>query len=482
MAGAQNRQLMSISIAVLVVSILEYKLIEYLTSLRGVETYGPGFLLITVILFLVWITTFTYFWLQGKRVLLFSSVIIALPLLTRIPIRLIFYIDNMHRLNYLNATVALIIIMLFAPVSKTSFQTLNTAIRDHRTLVFWFAMLILNTVVTQVLRLGFFTGIVISFYRVGVPILVSLLIIEMSETIEDTKKFSAALIISLCIAVLMSHMGTIAKLGATGFGTGYVVRSEVTGFASWTMYATLLATTMPIVLAMIPTVSHKKWRILLWFSMAIFAFELLNTHTRGAILCLIPLLIVLVDKRWWKQVNVLWIVLSLFIIGTLFGDFVWTKLQMRPWGGEWRYDTSVVARLERIRWAWEYIRDHPFVGLGFGLPKSEYHVEIAQYIYNGFLSWWIFAGLGGVISFVAICIISIKNGWCAYRSGDPIIGLMGAGILASFMGWMINQFTTADQLTYFHPIESVSFFYVLVGLMAAAKQITMRSQDIVPKK
>lgn len=474
---------MCIAIAgLLIIAILAGSAILHLSSRQGVETYGEKFLFISVLLFMVLIAAFANFWIRKKRVLLFSAFIIALPLLVRIPVRLHIYTDSMHHDNFLSVTVAFVIIMLFAPVPKRSSQTLNTVIHNHRVLVIWYVMLIANAFVSQILNLGPSVGIAMVFLRVGVPILISLLVIEMAETLEDIKTISTAVILSLCLAVVMSYIGTSKKLVAAGLDSGFIVRSDVASFASWTMYATLLVTTMPVILVMIAIVSHKMRRILLWCFMAIFVFEILNTHTRGALLCLIPLLIVLVDRRWYKRVNISWIILFLIVSGLLFGGFVWTKLQMRPWGSEWRYDPSVLGRLHRISLSWEYIRDHPFVGVGFGLPKPNYNREIAYYVYNGFLSWWNFTGLGGMISFIAVCILSVKNGWRAYRSRNPIIGLMGVGFLAGFMGWMINQVTTADQLTYLHSIESVSFFYILVGLMAATKQITMSSQYVLPKK
>ena len=91
------------------------------------------------------------------------------------------------------------------------------------------------------------------------------------------------------------------------------------------------------------------------------------------------------------------------IISVIIGNYVWSTISARPiWGYRWMDDTNVIARFSRINASWQYVRDHVFIGIGFGRPEANYLSSIAYYVYNGFLSWWNFTGLGGMISFIAI--------------------------------------------------------------------------------
>jgi O-antigen ligase len=124
-----------------------------------------------------------------------------------------------------------------------------------------------------------------------------------------------------------------------------------------------------------------------------------------------------------------------------------------------------IGRLSRNAEAWRYILDHPFTGLGLGQVTMEAGSNLPFWTYNPYLHWGAAMGIPAMLAFATMMLLSLFHSIRNYLSEKPELKAYQLGILIALLIWLINQFTTGDSLTYFQPVESILFFYAVIGMI-----------------
>jgi hypothetical protein len=142
-------------------------------------------------------------------------------------------------------------------------------------------------------------------------------------------------------------------------------------------------------------------------------------------------------------------------------------------------DTSGgTAGFRRRLWtiAFGIIGEHPLLGIGIG----NYYDVFTEYIFrhpelsvgwviygahNSYLTIWAETGIFGILSFVAIILVSIKYGLYLARakSGDKYLAWINSAIFAGVIGFALNSLTSNS----FHHPQGAVFFWFLLGLQVA---------------
>lgn len=462
-----------LTVFIIIYAFISYSFIDLLYSLEGAKTFGLIFIILSIVLFLVCVSVFIFSALHEKFSMCLGMLICILPFSSKIPIKYIVYIDNAGRNNFFTLVCFLIVLLVTFIVlnTKLKYQDIFVNFRTNKGLCLALFGLFTSCLVTQVINLGLISGLSIVLLRIGIPSIFFFCTLLSIKNYKDLYVIFGCIIVSMLIAILMSNIGTTIKLSDSGLAGMLVKRAQVEGFASWTMFGTLLSLTLPLCMFFYLDSGKILIKIFMISIFSIFMYEIIITHTRGSIISSITLLTILLHNKTKKYYNTnsFWCYLLITILTA--GPIVYQEIFMRAWASDMLYDTSVNARFERILSAIEYIKHNPIIGIGFGKPQGVYSEEIAYYIYNGYLSWWVFSGLFGMLFFLYIHYKATQVCFSHTLSLDKNEFLVGITMLLIMIGWLINQMITADQLTYFHSVESVCYFYIHIGIACSIRNI-----------
>lgn len=140
--------------------------------------------------------------------------------------------------------------------------------------------------------------------------------------------------------------------------------------------------------------------------------------------------------------------------------------------------TGGTAGFRRRLWtiAFGIISEHPLLGIGIG----NYYDVFTEYIFrhpelsvgwviygahNSYLTLWAETGIFGILSFIAIILVSIKYGLYLARAkaGDKYLAWINSAIFAGLIGFALNGLTSNS----FHHPQGAVFFWFLLGLQVA---------------
>lgn len=229
--------------------------------------------------------------------------------------------------------------------------------------------------------------------------------------------------------------------------------------------------------------SGKHW--LLIFPILISARALMYTFSRGALLAFIAswLFISLVKNKG------IFLLISIFLILALINPTILPSAIYERFSSTFSKKNTIIsddikenlepsARNRLI--AWEggivMIKDHPFIGVGFGLfsKKIPFYAPIYEIdAHNAFLIIAAELGLPALILFLLILAIIFKNCWYVYcRAKDKLIKSFALGFMAGIVGLLVcNMFGSRLDSQ-----EVTGFFWILAALIFKTKALLQKGQ------
>jgi O-antigen ligase len=456
-------------VLLILLSLIEIYFLDKLYALGATTRFGLLFVLFSTVLFAFLCFSLVACLLKENYSMAVGSIICILPIIAKFPVKYNIYTDYAMRENFFTFTgilTTLILLVILFNNRKTGL-VLNR-LKSNSDIIFAIIVLFFSCMLTQVVNLGVLDGISIVITRILIPFSFLLCIILSIQERQDIYIVFSSIIISMVIAMILGNIGTIIDYSESGLRDITIKRAHVEGFASWTMFGTLLSLAVPILICMFLIVKKVGLKILLFTVLLTVIFTIFSTHTRGALLMSSIIVLLIANRKIHQSYNLKPIIVMFVLLFIVFYSAIATNVASRAWGiDKIRSDTSFNSRLERIEEAFNFALDNVFIGIGFGKPVARRNPKMAFYIYNGFLSWWVFSGLIGMLAFIYLNVRAITKCFSFVNSHENEDYLIGITMLSIIVGWMINQVTTADQLTYFHSIESVSFYYIHLGIICS---------------
>jgi hypothetical protein len=325
---------------------------------------------------------------------------------------------------------------------------------------FAFLIMIACGLYTQITNLNFFAGLGLTFVRIIQPLMFVIILNYICATSKGLKTIFVSIILSIAISLLLRRFSPITEHGRVEY------------FVSWTLYGTVIASTLPFVFAFLAHERRKIPEALFISYISVSLFEVFLTKTRGAILS-IPLLgLFLLRKKPLFAYFILVITPLALLVSTDLAqmhDFQGRVFSLNPI--DYLQDPNWFGRIDRNAEAMQYIFLHPVGGLGLGAPSYNTGFQLAFWVYNPYLHWGVSMGIFCMISFAIITSLSLVYAYqncVAAKEKDKIFEL---AIFISLLIWILNQLTTGDSLTYVHPWEWTIFYYCPIGMILGQKSM-----------
>lgn len=319
-------------------------------------------------------------------------------------------------------------------------------------------------VFTQTYHLGIIDGLLLVFLRVIQPIIFIVLVSYVARSNEGLQNLFVSFVVSVLLAILIRVASPIPVDPGTG---------RAFAIGSWTIYGTILVAVLPLAITL--SVDKKSiWiKIILVLIIPLMIFEVFLTQTRGAIAALAALGLFGLEKRF-RWVAIVGSLLLVILLLNWEGNINTAELS----GGRlltldikvMMDDKNWISRLERNFESLQYIYSHPFSGLGLGRPTAETGSQLAYWVYNPYLAWGVSMGIPAMLAFVLVMYQAILNSLRNYFREQEKLKIYQLCIFISLVVWIVNQFTTGDSLTYLQSIESILFFYAVIGMVLGQSQ------------
>lgn len=370
-----------------------------------------------------------------------------------------FYTDSIGGVTELNLKGVLLLIGLVVLYIR-DYGWIKSVMKNE---IFWpFFIIVFCGLFTQTYNIGFKEGVGIVFVKVIQPMIFMVMISYVARSIEGLRLLFCCSIISL---VFFALCRLVLNVGYEDPLTG-----RIFGIGSWTIYGTLAAGVLPFAYCMWRKTEYLWVKILLIGSSLLMINEVFSTQTRGA-LAAIPLmgaLLLLENKR--SKIVFAVIVLSLLSSSLYLGSniFEYELPDRRVLSisiNKNLQEANFVERLERNAEAIEYIARHPISGVGLGKPTSESGTNLAFWVYNPYLHFGVAMGVLAMLAFAFSMFHAVSSMIRNLRYEMQSHKIYQLSIFASLSAWMLNQFTTGDSLLYLQPLESILFFYAVIGMI-----------------
>jgi O-antigen ligase len=240
-------------------------------------------------------------------------------------------------------------------------------------------------------------------------------------------------------------------------------------FENPNFYAEYLVLMVPVGLALVLGSRGLLRRSMMLIATLLLFAGLMMTYTRGSWLSAgigITLMSILTEA--W----LIWVWIGLVVIAFVAAPGVASRVESI-------LDTSGgTAGFRRRLWtiALGIIAEHQLLGAGIG----NYYDVFTEYIFrhpelsvgwviygahNSYLTIWAETGIFGILSFIAIILVSIKYGLYIARakSGDKYLSWINSAIFAGVIGFALNSLTSNS----FHHPQGAVFFWFILGLQVA---------------
>ncbi|HEY3375698.1 MAG TPA: O-antigen ligase family protein [Candidatus Aquicultor sp.] len=259
-----------------------------------------------------------------------------------------------------------------------------------------------------------------------------------------------------------------AKIGVYGLGQDVLARAGST-FGNSNFYAEYLVLIVPIGLAL--TIGSRNWfrRTIIGSATILLFIALVLTYTRGSWLgaAIGIVLMSLLTEAW-----LFWVWAGLFAVALVAAPGVANRVaSMADMSGG-----TAGFRMRLWHIAYGIIREHPLIGIGIG----NYYEAFTNYIFkhpessvgwviygahNSYLTLFAETGVFGILSFIAIILISIRYGlFLAHaKAQDKYLSWINSALFAGVVGFAINSLTSNS----FHHPQGAVFFWVALGLQVA---------------
>ena len=370
-----------------------------------------------------------------------------------------FYTDSIGGVTALDLKGVILLIGLTVLYLR-DYEWIKSVMRNR---IFWpFFIIVFCGLLTQIYNIGFKEGVGLVLVKVILPMIFMIMISYVARSIEGLRLLFGCSIISIVFFAVSRVVG----------GGGYEdsITGRIFGIGTWTIYGTLIVSVLPFVYCMWRKTEYLWVKILLIGSSLIMIYEAFLTQTRGAIAA-IPLMGALLLLENKRSKIVLAIVSMLFLFSTIYVNIDVFELQFV--GGRvlssnvnrMLKEDNWFGRLERNAEAVEYITRHPISGVGLGKPTSESGMDLAFWVYNPYLHFGVAMGVLAMLAFALSMFHAVSSAIRNLRHEMQGQKIYQFSILASLSAWVLNQFTTGDSLLYLLSLESILFFYAVIGMI-----------------
>jgi O-antigen ligase len=97
---------------------------------------------------------------------------------------------------------------------------------------------------------------------------------------------------------------------------------------------------------------------------------------------------------------------------------------------------------------------------------SAYGGEWLYTVHNKYLLVWAQTGLGGLITFIAVLIVALINGWRAWRLQDRFLSPLALGLGAGLVGHMVHMWVDV-----FAARPQIQTLWICSALLAGLAQV-----------
>lgn len=303
-----------------------------------------------------------------------------------------------------------------------------------------------------------------------------LLVVAIGRSIKSKESLTWILVMMVSAGALTGLYGIYqylylphtATIGLYDLSQDVAARIDST-FDNPNFYAEYLVLLVPIGLALVLGSRGIFRRSAMAAATLLLFAGLILTYTRGSWMSagIGMVLMSLLTEAW-----LFWVWVGLFIVALVAAPGVASRLMSMAdlTGG------TAGFRMKLWRIATGIIGEHIMLGIGIGNfynAFTEYvfrhpQKSIGWVIYgahNSYLTVWAEMGIFGLLSFVAVILISVKYGLYLARvkAHDKYLSWVNSALFAGVVGFSINSLTSNS---FQHPQAAV-FFWVLLGLQVA---------------
>lgn len=303
-----------------------------------------------------------------------------------------------------------------------------------------------------------------------------LLVYIIGNSIKSKETLTRILVLMVVVGALTGLFGIYqylyepqtAKIGLYDLDQDVAARVGST-FENPNFYAEYLVLLVPIGLALVLGSRGFFRRFMMGGATLLMFAGLILTYTRGSWLAtgIGVILMSLLTEAW-----LFWAWVGLFVVAFVVAPGVASRLESitNVTGG------TAGFRMRLWQIALGIIREHPLLGIGIG----NYYNVFTEYIFrhpalsvgwviygahNSYLTIWAETGVFGILSFIAIILISIRYGLylAQVKAKDRYLSWINSAIFAGVVGFSINSLTSNS----FHHPQGAVFFWVMLGLQVA---------------
>ena len=393
----------------------------------------------------------------------------------------VFYTDSQGIRNGFGVTSALLAVAFVALMLVDS----AFVARFFRTPIFLaFYVLFACAALTQMWYLGFLPGLGLTYDRVLQPMMVVVLLAYLARDGEKVRSVYLCLVGAVTTAIVLRYAAGVALGGGVMSTTVSNAAGipRVSAIGSWTIYGTICASMIPIVIALLATERVSLNRVVLIVVTLLLVKEVMATGTRGAIVGFSAVLLFSIRRRarrWMLACVAIALVAALALnYHAAFSGSRTLSLNINALLNQ----PNTQVRFERNLAAVHYISAHPFSGSALGVSHWVQGQEIGTWVYNPYLAWGAAMGLPALLAFAAIVVLTIAYTVGNWRASSGSYKTLQVGVAAALVVWLINQFTTGDSLTYLQSVNASFFFYALVGIALGSHMNRFQPQPATQRR
>jgi O-antigen ligase len=401
-----------------------------------------------------------------------TIVLLGFPYALAIQPLLVLYRDSF---GYMTGITLSSVLLLAAFVTTLSEKREGFAEPVRTEPVLWLlAAIAFFGVLTQSIHIGVIPAVGVVYIRVVQPMMFVWLIARTVRREGSLYPIVVAFIGAAAVGLFSRVL--LAVAGAQGLVN---FEGRISAIGSWTIYGTILAATVMLLIGL-SLHSRSVAASGLWvLGIPVVLSELFATQTRGAILGLVSATaFVFARRRKVGPALAMAAVVALLLVTNAGLQLAEGRiLTLDP--TEMISQSSAVVRFARNAKAIDYIVGNPLTGLGLGRPTRSDESDISVWVDNPYLAWGVSFGLPALLAFLGAMVVTVRSAVRGIRRALGREQYLRLAVLAALGAWIVNQFTTGDSLTYLQSIDSVLFFYGIVGMVLGSEWLDRRAASPV---
>lgn len=430
---------------------------------KSVTSAGGTFNLVIIAISLLLVPLYVILLLRGSMVTVMSLYIICLPAIYRFRG---FWAIEVRPNNYQApelVSVTTFLIFLFLIVFFARGYKLRKPGNFYRTIEYLLWGYVILGTISQFVNLDISGAFWLSLKSLWQYLALFYLLSGAINNRNDINLILKAIVISIFI-------GIVFRQGTHGVGFtfedlngGGLVRIDGGAFGPAVSYGGYLAFVSVISLYLARS-AHKWFQRLLWLLlMALILFELINTHTRGAMLSLvlIPILLLFPNERKFISLTILAGTLILILSGVIPELLNLASQRNFSLSFSLLNDQSAQIRFE----LWKLSLPHVFDRFGFGygignaLNMNVQGIERSLPSHNLLLESTQYVGAFSALCFLVLYVVTLaRAGLFANRSSRLAYSFVGLSV------WFVFANTTSTSILYYYPCEATILMFTILFL------------------